>query len=106
MLVDSSQGGFGSRVAYTRTRRPFVWTIDGNLTVGTEPPVGKISKWPGIQDIQIANSAFDDTFLIKTDQASFDRTFLTPEVQRKLLELGSLYLQVRQMELILYVWYL
>jgi hypothetical protein len=106
ILIDSSRGGYGSRIAYTRARSSFVLTIDGKLTVGTEPPGAAISKWLGMQDIEIGNTEFDDEFLIKSDQESFAREFLTPEVRRKLLDLGNLYLQVRRGELVLYIWYL
>jgi hypothetical protein len=106
ILIDSSRGSYGSRIAYTRARSSFVLTIDGKLTVGTEPPGAAISKWLGMQDIEIGNAEFDDEFLIKSDQESFAREFLTSEVQRKLLDLGNLYLQVRRGELVLYIWYL
>jgi hypothetical protein len=105
IVIDSSLGTGGRRVSFTRARSSFTLTLDGKLTVGTEPPGAKLSKWLGMQDIQIGNTEFDDAFLIKANEESFARTFLTPEVQQKLLGLGNLYLQVRQGELILYIWY-
>lgn len=104
IIVNHSLGG-GRSIPFTRAQSSLILTVDGKLTVGTEPPGAKLAKWLGMQDIQIGNTEFDDAFLIKANEESFARRFLTPEVQQKLLGLGNSYLQVRQGELILYIWY-
>jgi hypothetical protein len=71
----------------THANCSFRFQQSGELTLSPENTVMKLGKFLGMQDIQIGNPEFDETFVIKANSKSWVSSLLTPEVQQKLLGL-------------------
>ncbi len=103
----STPGG-RNRPPYTYASSLFRFSRDVRLTLYSEGVFTKLGKLIGMQDIQIGNTEFDNTFIVKGSEEFFVKRFLTPKVQQKLLSLKDKnpYLQMTQDKLVLRITYI
>jgi hypothetical protein len=61
------------------------------ISIVPENALIKIGKSLGMKDIQIGNSEFDETFLVRGNDEMAVRTLLLPEIQESIIELEERY---------------
>jgi hypothetical protein len=74
-----------STIVYTRMRAPFVNPEGFRFTVYRKGIFSDIGKWFGMQDIEIGDQAFDEDFILKSDQESKLRELLGSSKIRELI---------------------
>jgi hypothetical protein len=101
VAVQETHGSEGTtgQPARTHAKCSFRFQQYGELTLSPEHIVRKMGKFLGMQDMQIGNPEFDETFVIKANSKSWVSSLLTPEVQQKLLRLPIERLKITQEEL-------
>jgi hypothetical protein len=72
-------------VAYTRMRAPFVDPEGFRFTVYRKGVFSDIGKWLGMQDIEIGDEAFDEDFILKSNEESKLRELLGSAKIRELI---------------------
>lgn len=79
---------------HTGSDRTPAWTrfevkipIRGHLRITPEGFFSSIAKLAGAQDVQVGDSSFDDSYVIKADSEEFARRILTPQARRTIQEL-------------------
>jgi hypothetical protein len=72
-------------VAYTRMRAPFVDPEGFRFTVYRRGVFSDIGKWLGMQDIEIGDEAFDEDFILKSNEESKLRELLGSAKIRELI---------------------
>ena len=72
-------------VAYTRMRAPFVDPEGFRFTVYRRGVFSDIGKWLGMQDIEIGDEAFDEDFILKSNEETKLRELLGSTKIRELI---------------------
>jgi hypothetical protein len=83
-------------VTYTRIRAPFVNTTDFTFRIYRKGIFSDIAKFFGAQDIEIGDSAFDDSFIIKSNDVQTAKALLKNEkIKDQFLKQPQIDLQIK-----------
>jgi hypothetical protein len=84
---------------YTRMRAPFVDSDGFRFTVYREGVFSSIGKWFGMQDIEIGDEAFDQDFVVKSNEETKLRQLLGSSRIRELIgQQPDIYFEVKDDE--------
>lgn len=98
--IRGSVGAFGATVetassgsnnnTYTRYRVTYP-SLNMGLSLRSENPFTKITRFFGVQDVEVGDRRFDDTFQVQADSEELIRAFLTPGRREALIRLIASY---------------
>lgn len=87
------------RKTYTRIRAPFINTDDFYFKIYHEQFFHQAAKYFGMQDIQIGDEKFDDSFIVKgNDEFKIQWVFDNPKIQALLYDIVNVRFEIRSDE--------
>jgi hypothetical protein len=88
-----------SSITYTRMRAPFVDPEGFRFTVYRKGIFSDIGKWFGMQDIEIGDEAFDQDFILKSNQETKLRELLaSPKIRELISQQPDIHFEVKDDE--------
>ena len=86
-------------IAYTRMRAPYVNPDGFHFTIYRKGLFSGIGKWFGMQDIEIGDAAFDQDFILKSNQELKMRELLAiPRIRELISQQPQIYFAVKDDE--------
>ena len=80
----------GNNNTYTRYRVTYP-SLNMGLNLRSENPFTKLTRFFGVQDVEVGDDRFDDTFQVQADSEDLIRSFLTPGRREALIRLIASY---------------
>jgi hypothetical protein len=89
VTVETFSGGSNNNT-YTRYQVTYP-SLNMGLSLRSENPFTKITRFFGVQDVEVGDPRFDDTFQVQADSEEMIRSFLTPRRREALVRLIASY---------------